>query len=157
MSQFCGLFFFPPSCYALNLKSPDGKRLRLTDISALTHAHNTYTNVHISLHVFYFFIFFFVFLNHHTVSLITDKKPPDNHFFDKVFMGAFLPYHHPPIFKEPLVDFFDSSSVFRGREKRRSLPKALRMSFHFFFSVQLWRPWWRSVDVLISSLRLYFS
>lgn len=45
-------------------------------------------------------------------------------------MGAFLPYH--PIFKELLVDFFDRFSIFREREKHRSLPKALRMSFLFY-------------------------
>lgn len=66
----------------------------------------------------------------------TRKKAPNNHFFDKVFLGAFLPCH--AIFEvkkksRMWLTFFDSFSAFREREKRRSLPKAFRMSFRFFW------------------------
>lgn len=51
------ILYFPPSCYALGLKSPDGKRL--TGISGLTHAHNTYKRAHISSCFVFFFLRFF--------------------------------------------------------------------------------------------------
>lgn len=55
-------------------------------------------------------------------------------------MGAFLPYH--TIFKEPLVDFFDSFSIFRERESIGPFPRLCVCRSFFFYLLALMEVSW---------------
>lgn len=145
------VFFFLPAVMRSAWKVQMAKDSDSPTLACLhTHTLDTQACTH-------FFMFFF-FSNHHTVSPITDKKPPDNHFFDKVFMGAFLPYNPPPSLQNRWLTFL-TVLLFSGSEKSAGpFPRlCVCRSFFFFFSLQICRPWLRSVDVLTSVLRLYFS
>ncbi len=71
----CPSFIFPPSCYSLSLKSPDGKDSNiLADISVLTHTHtHKHTNMHTHTYTHTFRPGFLPLLS--LFSLITEKKP----------------------------------------------------------------------------------
>ena len=121
-SQFC----FPSQLLFAQPEKSRWRRLR-PHLQTLVCSHTQMrTNAHTFLHGFLPLPSLF--------SLIADKKPQTTTFLIK-FLWALFCLTTPSLNEKPLVDFFDSFSAFREREKRRSLPKALRMSFLFVFCI----------------------